>query len=110
MATRKGEPLVNQRSSSNTKRRWECGSVTRVTCRVDEAEWQSVLETVARELYELNHQLQDNGLTPRGVLDGHQDQSHSLPNQALGPTLTPGVYSPGEDGVSNGKESPRLAA
>jgi hypothetical protein len=41
------------------KRRWECHQVKSVLVPVSLGDWQYLLETLAQELYDLSHQLQE---------------------------------------------------
>ena len=71
---------------------------------VDQKNWQYALESLAVELYELSHQLQDKV----AVSDFDNPRSHSLPHpnhsgQQSKP-LSPAEPA-GEDGAWNGKES-----
>lgn len=91
----------HRQSSLQRKRRinrWESRDVKCVPAPVDPREWQYILETLAKELYDLSYQLQDN---PR---------SHSLPRpgEQLKPLTL--AQAAGENGAWNGKDSLKLAA
>jgi hypothetical protein len=69
------------------------------------SEWKYLLETVAQELYDLSHQLQDGD--PIGLADSRSPSLLHLSEPIK--TLTPAGVSAGEDGTWNENDSQHAA-
>lgn len=98
--------IHNQPFSKLTKR-WQCVHIKRIATPAKSRDWQYLLETLAQELYDLGHQLQD----ARPIRPGDNTRSYSLP--CLGEhlkTKTPAGSPAGEIGAWNGKSSIKHAA
>jgi hypothetical protein len=98
-----------KRLTENRRQRWECEIVQLIATPVDSTEWQYLLETLARELYDLGHQLQEAVPVVQTRL-GENTRSYSLHHPERTETQTPTDASVGEGGVRNGKEPYQPAA
>jgi hypothetical protein len=77
------------------KRRWECHQVKFVSVPVSVRDWRYLLETLAKELYDLSHQLREKS---------RSNSLHHPGNKSE--TLIPAETTVGEDdGAWNGKQS-----
>lgn len=51
--------VKKSQGSKKSKPRWECQSVKCVPINLKTSEWEQLLATLAREMYDLSHQLPD---------------------------------------------------
>jgi hypothetical protein len=103
---------IHKKSSLNFRNRrprWECESVQLLANPIESTEWKYVLETVARELYDLSHQLQETHEVVQATESSESNRSYSLHHPGETETPTPVATRIGEDGASNGKD-PQHAA
>jgi hypothetical protein len=96
-------------TSLKKNKRWECSNVTCVQAPVDPDEWQYLLETLAKELYDLSHQLQETHDAVPTVESSESNRSYSLHHPDETGTPTPVATPTGEDGAWNGKDPQRAA-
>ena len=88
-------------SSSKRVHPWHCQSVQFKTKLVDSVTWQEILETVARELYSLSHQLQDN--RPVSIGDIPRSYSSLRLVQTKSSVINAGKSVQTEKGIGDGE-------